>query len=124
MKAAFLVLFGALALTPALARIVTYPAPPGELLSTEYQVQIGTNTVDVYTARVLDPPFAGKEWDYGGPYAFANFDLKGKVTVKIAAKRSLRNTVLRPQFPDVQLKVQDDHTVLIAFGSPRKISVE
>jgi hypothetical protein len=106
------------------AAVVTYPAPAGEALSSEYEVAAGGKKVDVYTARVLDPPFAAKEWDYGGPYAFANFDLKGKVTVRIAAKRSLRNTVLRPHFPDVQLKVQDDHTVLITFGSPRKISVE
>ena len=29
--------------------------------------------VDVYTARTLDAPFAGKQWDFGGPYGFANF---------------------------------------------------
>jgi len=80
--------------------------------------------VDVYTARVLDPPFAGKSWDFGGPYAFANFDLEGRVKVKVTAKRTLRNIVVRPQYPDVQLRVEDDHTVWITFGSPRKISVE
>jgi hypothetical protein len=106
------------------AAVVTYRAPAGEVLSTEYEVVAEGKQVDVYTARVLDPPFAGKEWDFGGPYAFANFDLDGQVTVKITAKRSLRNTVVRPQFPDVQLKVEDDHTVSITFGSPRKISVE
>ena len=106
------------------AAVVTYRAPAGEVLSTEYEVAAEGKQVDVYTARVLDPPFAGKEWDYGGPYAFANFDVDGRVTVKITAKRSLRNTVVRPQFPDVELKVEDDHTVSITFGSPRKISVE
>jgi len=80
--------------------------------------------VDVYTARVLDPPFAGKEWDFGGPYAFANFDMAGRVTVKVRATRSLRSMVVRPDYPDVQLRVVDEHTVSITFGSPRKISVE
>ena len=108
----------------ARAAVVTYPALPGEALSNEYQVVAEGKRVEVYSARVLDPPFAGKEWDFGGPYAFANFDMEGRVTVKVTAKRSLTRVVIRPQFPDVQLRVEDDHTVWITFGSPRKISVE
>ena len=106
------------------AAVVTYPAPPSEALSNEYEVFADGKKVDVYTARVLDPPFAGKEWDFGGPYAFANFDMAGRVKVKVTARRSLRNTVVRPAFPDVRLRVEDEHTVTIIFGSPRKISVE
>ena len=106
------------------AAVVIYPAPRGEVLSSEYEVVAEGKKVAVYTARVLDPPFAGKTWDWGGLYAFANFDMAGRVTVKVTAKRSLRNTVLRSQFPDVKLRVEDDHTILITFGSPRKISVE
>ena len=102
----------------------TYPAPAAEILSTEYEVTAEGQKVDVYTARVLDPPFAGKQWDYGGPYAFANFDMAGRATVKVRAKRSLRNTVVRPDYPDVRLQVEDEHTVSITFDSPRKISVE
>jgi hypothetical protein len=117
---------GALLCAHALLRaaVVTYPAPASEPLSSDYEVLADGNKVDVYTARVLDPPFAGKEWDYGGPYAFANFDMTGKVSVLIKAKRSLRNAVVRPNFPDVQFKVVDDHTLSITLGSPRKISVE
>ncbi len=51
------------------ARVVVYPAPTDEPLSTDYQVSAGGQKVDVYTARVLDPPFAGTEYDYGGPYS-------------------------------------------------------
>jgi hypothetical protein len=106
------------------AAVVTYPAPASEALSGEYEVVAEGKQVDVYTARVLDPPFAGKEWDFGGPYAFANFDMAGQVTVRIRAKRSLRETVVRPSYSDVRLQVEDDHTLSITFGSPRKISVE
>jgi len=106
------------------AAVVTYPTLASETLSSEYEVVANGKKVDVYTARVLDPPFAGKEWDYGGPYAFANFDMAGRVKVKVRAKRSLRNTVVRPAYSDVRLKVEDDHTVTITLGSPRKISVE
>ncbi len=80
-------------------KVVTYPAPAGETLSTDYEVWADGQKVDVYTARVLDPPFAGKEWDFGGPYSFANFDMSGPVTVRITSQRSLRNTVVRPQSP-------------------------
>ncbi len=110
--------------TTLIAAVVTYPAPASETLSSEYGVVAEGKKVDVYTARVLDPPFAGKEWEFGGPYAFANFDMEGRVTVKVRAKRSLRNTVIRPEYPDVRLRVEDEHTVSITFGSPRKISVE
>jgi Ni/Co efflux regulator RcnB len=64
------------------AEVITYPAPAGEPLSADYQVTADGQKVDVYTARVLDPPSAGKEWDYGGPYSFANFDLAGRVEVR------------------------------------------
>lgn len=106
------------------ARVVNCPAPPGETLSADYQVAAGGKAVDVYTARVLDPPFAGKEYDYGGPYSFANFDLKGRVLVRITSPRSLRNTVLRPAVAGVKLEVKDDHTLTLSLPGPCKLSVE
>jgi Glycosyl hydrolases family 28 len=109
---------------PLRASVVTYLAPPSETLSSEYTLFAEGQPVPVYTARVLDAPFAGKQWDFGGPYAFANFDMSGPVTVRIKAKRSLRNTVLRPAFPDVRLHVEDEHALTITFDSPRKVSVE
>jgi hypothetical protein len=50
--------------------------------------------------------------------------MEGRVTVRVTAKRFLTNAVVRPQFPDVQLKLLDDHTVSITFGSARKVSFE
>ena len=79
------------------AMVVTYPAPASEVLSTDYKVQVAGRPVDVYMARVLDPPFAGKQWDHGGSYSFTNFDMSGRVEVRIVSKRSLRNVVIRPQ---------------------------
>ena len=74
------------------------------MLSLDYEVWADAKKVDVYAARVLDPPFAGKDWDYGGPYSFANFDMSGRTTVRITAKKSLRGTVIRPQSAGVQTK--------------------
>ncbi len=105
-------------------RVVTYPASAGDFLSSDYQVQAGGRNVDVYGARVLDPPFAGKEYDYGGPYSFANFDMLGPVVVRVTSERSLRNTALRPQSDAVQMAVEDDHTLNLVLARPCKISVE
>ena len=113
-----------LASTTAAADVVTYPTPPGETLSTDYEVRADGKQVNVYIARTLDPPFAGKEWNHGGPYSFANFDTSGPVTVRITAKRSLRNVVVRPQTPAAKLKIIDDHTIAIALDGPRKLSIE
>ncbi len=45
------------------SEVVTYPAPPEEPRSQDFEVWADGKPVDVYTARVLDPPFAGKQWD-------------------------------------------------------------
>ncbi len=105
-------------------KVVTYPAPAGEALSTDYKVEAAGQRVDVYMARVLDPPFAGKEYDYGGPYSFASFDMSGPVTVRITSPRSLRSTVIRPQSAGVRMTVEDEHTLTLAMDQPRKVSVE
>ncbi len=106
------------------ATIVTYPAPSGEASPTDYQIQAAGRDVDVYTARVLDPPFADKQYDYGGPYSFASFDFSGKVTVRITSKRSLRNVIIRPQSYNIKPTLEDDHTLTITLDRPRKLSIE
>ncbi len=106
------------------AEVVTYPAPAGETLSADYEVYAASRNVDVYTARVLDPPFAGKQWDYGGPYSFANFDMSGRVEVRIVSRQSLRNVIIRPESYGIKPVLEDDHTLTLMLLRPRKISVE
>ena len=106
------------------AKIVTYPAPPEERLSQDYEITVNGQKVDAYAARVLDPPFAGKDWDYGGPYSFANFDTDGRITVRIKSPRSLQNTVVRPKHSVESVEHVDDHTLAITIDGPRKFSVE
>lgn len=106
------------------AKVITYPAPPAERQATPYQVQANDRQVDVYSARTLDPPFAKKQWNHGGTYSFASFDMSGPVVVKITSQRSLRNTVIRPASASIQPVFQDDHTLTIQLDKPRKLSVE
>jgi len=106
------------------AKVVTYSAPAGETLSADYEVQAAGRQIDVYMARVLDPPFAGKRWDHGGSYSFANFDMSGRVVVRIVSKRSLRNVVIRPQSSGIQPTLENDYTLNLTLDRPRKFSVE
>jgi hypothetical protein len=106
------------------AKIVTYPAPAEEVSSSDYQIQVADQKIDTYMARVLDPPFAGKRWDYGGSYSFANFDMSGSVVVHITSKRSLRNVVIRPQSYGIKPTLVNDHTMTLTLNRPLKISVE
>jgi len=105
------------------AEVVTYPAPPEEA-SDEYEVLVEGQRVDVYAARTLDPPFAGKRWDFGGPYSFANFDMSGRVVVRIVSKRSLRDVVIRPQSRGIEPVIEDDHTITLTLDEPQKLSIE
>lgn len=106
------------------AEVVTYQAPSGEPLSRDYQVTAAGQPVAVYQARVLDAPFAGKQWDFGGPYSFANLDTDGSVELKITSPRSLRNVVIRPTYPDLKSKLVDDHTLILTVPGPKKMSIE
>jgi hypothetical protein len=103
---------------------VAYPAPAGETLSTQYTVQAGGRPVPVYTARVLDPPFAGKEYDYGGPYSFAGFDVSGPVEVRIWSEKPLGNLVVRPANPRVKTRLADANTAIVSLPGPCKLSLE
>ena len=106
------------------AEVVTYSVPTGEASSSEYQIQVADQKIDTYMARVLDPPFAEKRWDFGGPYSFANFDMSGTVTVRITSKRLLRNVVIRPQSYGIKPTLMNDHTISFTLERPLKISVE
>lgn len=112
----------AIGVAAAFGDVVTYPAPQGETLPADYQVTAGGQKVEVYAARVLDPPFAGK-YDFGGNYSFANFDVSGPVEVRITSKKPLGNAVIRPAAPDIKWKL-DGETLVVSLPGPRKISVE
>lgn len=103
-------------------KVAVVRAPEGEALSSDYEVFAEGKKVDVYTARVLDAPFADKGFDYGGNYSFANFDMDGKVVVKITSKRSLASTVVRPE--TAKVTHPNDHTLVLTFEKPAKVSVE
>lgn len=108
----------------ARAEAVIYPAMPQEILSQDYDVWVDGQPVDVCRARVLDPPFSQWGRDYGGPYSFVNFDMTGRVTVRIAAKRSLAMTVIHPQTAKAQLDHLEDNVITVTLEGPQMLSIE
>ncbi len=104
--------------------VVVYPAPSNDFVSQDYDVQVEHLKVDAYRARTLDPPFADKQWNYGGPYSFASFDMSGRVSVRITSQRSLRDVVIRPQSTGIKPTLVDDHTITLALNRPCKLSIE
>jgi hypothetical protein len=78
-------LFGVAA---ARAEVVTYPAPEGEMLSTNYTVEVDDRPVAVYLART--------QHHDKRPYSFAYFDFSGTVTVKIKTDLPLDTLAVRP----------------------------
>ncbi|MHC4170353.1 MAG: glycosyl hydrolase family 28 protein [Planctomycetota bacterium] len=118
------VILGTVLTVAAEADVVTYPAPASETLSTDYEILASGKRVDVYMARVLDAPFADKQWDYGGNYAFANFDMSGQVKVRVTSKRPLNNVVIRPRSFGIKSKLEDEHTLILTLAKPRKFSIE
>jgi hypothetical protein len=110
---------------PAVAdkvRVVSYPAPRGEVLSSLYSVRVNDTEVPVYKQRVADPPFAGKS-NHGGTYSFASFDCDGPVSVRINSSRNLDRTVVRPLSKQIKPEVLDDH-MLVPLKGPCKLSIE
>ena len=106
------------------AEVVIYPALPPEVLSQDYKVWVDDQPVEVCRARVLDLPFSKWGRDYGGPYSFVNFDMTGRVTVRISAKRSLAMTVIRPQTFKAQLDHLEDDVITVTLDGPQKLSIE
>jgi hypothetical protein len=106
------------------ASVVTYPAPPSERKPTDYQVWVNDRPLDLYTARVLDAPFAGKEWDYGGPYWFGSFDMQGRVTIRVKSNRSLRPVMVRPESAGIRPRYESEHMIELVLDHPCKLSLE
>ena len=108
----------------ARAEVVTYPAPTDEVLSPDYEVWADAKKVDVYAARVLDPPFAGKEWDYGRPVFVRQLrhgrPHHGPDHVEEIASRHRNPSPVGRRSADMV----SDNELVVTLDAPRKLSIE
>ena len=116
--------FDNIGISGSTGQVVTYPAPAAEPLSGSYLISVNGQPVDVYTARVLDPPFDSSGRDYGGPYSFSGFDMEGPVEVTITAAQPINNTVIRPLSNPISFCQEDAYTLTLTLVEPCKLSVE
>jgi hypothetical protein len=105
-------------------RLVIYPAPAGEPLSTDYRVEVNGRPVPVYTARVNDPPLA--HLDHGGTYSFVYFDFAGLATVTIHGllPRQLQSAIIRPISKGIRHMLVDGFTTTVRLSEPARFSFE
>lgn len=74
--------------SPAMAEVVTYPAPAGENLSNDYSITADGKPVPVYRAV---SHFHDKK------YSLAYFDFSGKATISIKTSLPLNQLSILPQ---------------------------
>ena len=108
-------------------RLILYPAPSGEELSKDYQITINGRSLDVYQARVNDPPWNDPKrgFDAGGPYSFGSFDFSGNVEIVIQSPaRPLAKVVVRGQGRKLTPQPLGPNTIKISLDHPEKLSIE
>lgn len=108
-------LFIVLCIPSLYSQVVTYPAPSGAILSTDYTVLIENTPVDVY----------GQASIHGGAYSFFYFDFSGNVSIKIVSnnKKDISSASLRPDYSDVGRSMKGD-TLVLVMQTAHKFSIE
>jgi hypothetical protein len=106
------------------SRVVLYPAPKGEELSKDWAVEVNGRAVDVYTARVNDPPF--EKYDFGGTYSFVSFDFSGTATVRVRDLngRAMQQAQIQPLSRGIRPARVDERTSEFTLDKPCHLSVE
>jgi len=109
--------------------IMACPAPAGEALSEEYQLQVNGNPVPVYVCRVSAVPFNQVWPGYQRPLdqtelaGFACWDMDGPVRIEIHSQRAVQSAVVRPTSFGIQ-PVIEGNRIAFSLDRPRPLVVE
>lgn len=96
------------------AQVKTYPAPKGQALSADYQVEVNGKPVSVYSVATQH---------HDKKYSLAYLDFLGSVTIKIKTNRPLNNLAILPARYGIKpIVVQDGIT--FTLDKPIDISIE
>ncbi len=96
------------------AQVITYSAPEGESLSTDYIVEVNGKQVPVYPVQTQH---------HDKKYSLAYFDFEGQVAVKVKTSLPLNNLVILPDKYGIKPVVKDD-VVEFTIDRPFDISFE
>jgi hypothetical protein len=109
--------------------IIAWPAPAGEALSEEYQLQVNGNPVPVYVCRVSAVPLNQVWPGYQRPLdqtelaGFAYWDMEGPVRIEIQSQRAVQSAVVRPTSLGIQPSIEGNR-VSFSLDRPRPLVVE
>jgi hypothetical protein len=118
--------------TSRAATVKVYPAPEGEVLSTDYTVQVEGQDTPVYVAKV-SPADQKARWkgmddkknsaDYFETASFAYFDFEGTVRIQITCPHAIHSAKVLPSSYGIQPSI-DGNTISIQLDKPRHLTVE
>ena len=106
-----------------------WPAPEGEALSQDYELQVGGRPVPVYSCRVSAVPLNQVWPGYQRPLdqtelaGFANWEMDAPVTVSVLPRRSFTNAVVRPSARGIR-PVVDGGRVTFTLSKPGQVTLE
>lgn len=113
-------------------RVIVYPAPPGETISSHYQVTASGQELPVYTTRVA-PADDERRWkamddkrnsaDYFDTAAFASFDMEGAVAVTVTVAHAISAAKILPASEGIHPAIRGN-SVSFTVASPRNLTVE
>ena len=109
-----LLLLAALSILTVNAKVISYPAPKGETLSSDYMVEVDGVSVPVYMAKTQH---------HDKKYSIAYFDFSGTVTVKVKSKLSLDHLNILPDKYAIHPSVNKD-IATFHLNEPCDISFE
>lgn len=124
-KTVFLSLMSFMTTLPALAGIVTYPAPAEAPLNDMFSVEVSGedgkwHDVAVYNVKVDEVTGTGHNVKNS---SMAYFDFDGIANVRIISSVQISSAQVRPVSYGIKPDVKND-TLLFTLGSPRNLSVE
>ena len=109
--------------------IMSWPAPTGEALSDEYQLQVNGQPVAVYACRVSAVPFNQVWPGYQRPIdqtelaGFAYWDMQGPVRVEVQSQRAVQSAVVRPSSLGIQPAIAGNR-ISFSLDRPQSLVVE
>ncbi|MHC4399591.1 MAG: glycosyl hydrolase family 28 protein [Planctomycetota bacterium] len=109
--------------------VTTFPGPPGEEPSNDYEVRVDGKRVFVYRSRVSAVPFNQVWPGYQRPLnqteqaSFAYWDMSGPVSVEMTSKRPFDNVAIRPTSYGIRPELQHNR-ITFQLTEPRQITVE
>jgi hypothetical protein len=96
-------------------KLITYPAPKGELTTNSYQVTVNGRSIPVYPAKIgaADDNRRFKAVDdilrsemYHDLAAFTYFDFQGRATITVRIKNPIRSAVVLPASAGIKPKIE------------------